>query len=93
MNKLVCFKRADALFLSGKMYYFKNSFFNHNNNGGGNMTEKELLYVEDFLGHEQYLLQHMMETKECVDDEKFEKFITKLEKKNQDLVMKFYDLL
>ena len=57
------------------------------------MSSKELLYIEDFLGHEEYFLQHLSETKECLDDEKFEKFITKLEKKNQDLVNKFYGLL
>ncbi len=57
------------------------------------MSSKELLYIEDFLGHEEYFLQHLSETKECLDDEKLEKFITKLEKKNQDLVNKFYGLL
>ncbi len=57
------------------------------------MSEKELLYVEDMLGHEEYFLKHLNETKECIDDEKLEKFITKLEKKNQVLVTKFYELL
>lgn len=57
------------------------------------MSAKELLYIEDFLGHEEYFLQHLCETKECVDDEKLEKLIHKLEKKNQELVTKFFGLL
>lgn len=57
------------------------------------MSSKELLYIEDFLGHEEYFLQHLCETKECLDDEKLEKLISKLEKKNQDLVTKFFGLL
>lgn len=57
------------------------------------MSSKELLYIEDFLAHEEYFLQHIKETKDCVDDEKLEKFISKLEKANQDLLLKFYDLL
>lgn len=57
------------------------------------MSSKELLYIEDFLGHEEYVLKHLCETKESVDNEKLEKFIMKLEKTNRDLVSKFYGLL
>lgn len=57
------------------------------------MSSKELLYIEDFLGHEEYFLKHLCETKECLDDEKLEKFVTKIQKTNQELVLKFYDLL
>ena len=57
------------------------------------MSSKELLYVEDFLGHEEYFLQHIGETREFIDYEKLEKLINKLEKKNQDLVSKFFGLL
>ena len=57
------------------------------------MTSKELLYIEDFLGHEEYFLEHLCNTKDCIDEEKLCKFITKLEKKNQELVEKFYGLL
>lgn len=57
------------------------------------MSSKELLYIEDFLGHEEYFLKHLCETKDCMEDEKIEKFIGKLEKKNQDLISKFYGLL
>jgi len=58
-----------------------------------NMSSKELLYIEDFLGHEEYFLKHLCDAKERIDDEKLEKLIVKLEKKNQDLVTKFYGLL
>lgn len=57
------------------------------------MSAKELLYIEDFLGHEEYFLKHLCDTKENIDDEKLVKFITKLEKGNRDLVEKFYGLL
>lgn len=57
------------------------------------MSSKELLYVEDFLGHEEYVLQHLCETKESIDHEKLEKMIGKLEKTHQNLIRKFYDLL
>ncbi len=57
------------------------------------MSSKELLYLEDFLGHEEYFLTHLKEAKDCIDDEKLSKFIGKLEKKNQALVTKFYELL
>ncbi len=57
------------------------------------MSQKELLYLEDFLGHQEYFLKHLSETKECMDDENLVKFLTKLEKKNQVLVTKFYELL
>ncbi|MCI8394105.1 MAG: hypothetical protein HFH86_01310 [Bacilli bacterium] len=57
------------------------------------MSSKELLYIEDFLSHEEYFLSHLCETKECLDDEKMIKMLSKLEKKNQDLITKFYGLL
>ena len=57
------------------------------------MSSKELLYIEDFLGHEEYFLKHISETKESIDHEKIEKYLTKLEKTNRDLVSKFYGLL
>lgn len=57
------------------------------------MSEKELLYVEDFLSHEEYFLEHIRESGEMIDDEKLEKLIHKLEKKNQELVTKFFGLL
>lgn len=57
------------------------------------MSSKELLYIEDFLGHEEYFLTHLCESRESIDDEKLEKLLAKLEKKNQDLVNKFYGLL
>lgn len=57
------------------------------------MSSKELLYIEDFLGHEEYFLKHISETKENIDREKIEKYLTKLEKTNRDLASKFYGLL
>lgn len=93
MNKLVYFK----IFL--KVFFLENNTLVKYENQSILITEvefmssKELLYIEDFLGHEEYFLNHLCETKDCVDDEKLEKFICKLEKKNQELATKFYGLL
>ncbi len=57
------------------------------------MSSKELLYIEDFLGHEDYFMNHLCETRECLDNERLDKFLHKLEKTNQDLIQKFYGLL
>lgn len=57
------------------------------------MSTKELLYIEDFLGHEQYFIEHICETAELMDDEKLKKFVMKMEKQNRDLFNKFYGLL
>lgn len=57
------------------------------------MSTKELLYIEDFLGHGEYFLKHLCETQENMDDEKLAKFVMKMEKQTQDLISKFYGLL
>ncbi len=57
------------------------------------MSTKELLYIEDFLGHEEYFISHLCETKEMIDNEKIAKFVAKIEKQNKDLIRKFYDLI
>lgn len=57
------------------------------------MSSKELLYIEDLLGHEEYFLEHLCETKDSLDEEKYSKMLMKIEKKHKDLIKKFYGLL
>ncbi len=57
------------------------------------MSEKELLYIEDALGHivnmQDYLTNHI----ELVEDENFKKVLTDLSKTNKEVYKKFYKKL
>ncbi len=57
------------------------------------MTSKELLYVEDALGHEQYFQTQCRETANQIQDPKLRACIEQMEKKHQQLFQNFYDLL
>ena len=57
------------------------------------MTSKELLYVEDALGHQQYMKTASCETAKMVQDANLSLYLKELEQKNQDLMNKFKNLL
>ena len=57
------------------------------------MSEKELLYVEDMLGHLEYIKKHLDINKECLTDSKEETILKKIEKKTDNLYKSFYDVL
>ena len=57
------------------------------------MSEKELLYVEDTLGHLEYFMRHLQINKECLTDSKEETILKKIEKKTDSLYKSFYDVL
>ena len=57
------------------------------------MTEKELLYVEDALGHEQHFKKACCDTKNQLQDPKLKACVTEMEKKHQQLFQSFYNLL
>jgi len=48
---------------------------NHNNYGRNNMTQKELLYVEDAVGHETNIIKILQETIKNIQDEKLISFL------------------
>lgn len=56
------------------------------------MSEKELLYVEDMLGHLEYFKKHLEINRECLNDSK-EAVLKKIDKKVDNLYKTFYDLL
>ena len=57
------------------------------------MSEKELLYVEDALGHLEYFKRHLEINKECVHEEKEKSILKKMEKKCISMYETFYGLL
>lgn len=57
------------------------------------MSEKELLYLEDALGHLKYFKQHLCINKECLNDSKEQSLIKKIEKKTNQIYINFYNEL
>ena len=57
------------------------------------MTTKELLYVEDALGHEQYFQTQCKETANQIQDPELRNFASQLGEKHSELFKGFYNLL
>ena len=57
------------------------------------MTSKELLYVEDALGHEKIMKTCSCETSEQLKDLSLSTYVKQLEKTHSDLFNKFLNLL
>ncbi len=57
------------------------------------MTCKELLYVEDALGHEKFMKTCSLKTSSQLTDVKLSTYIKELESKHQELYNKFLNLL
>lgn len=57
------------------------------------MTEKELLYVEDALGHEQHFQTQCQNTAGQLQDADLKSFSRELEQKHRTIFQSFYDLL
>lgn len=57
------------------------------------MTEKELLYVEDALGHEQHFQTQCQNASEQLQDAELKRFSRELEQKHRTMFQSFYDLL
>ncbi len=57
------------------------------------MTEKELLYVEDSINHEIYMIQTCNEVMDCLTSENLKKFVKKLEQKHENILERFLNLL
>lgn len=56
------------------------------------MSEKELLYIDDALGHFQNINDFLSAYIEEVEDESFVSVLEELEKTTQDVYKKFYKL-
>ena len=57
------------------------------------MTSKELLYVEDALGHEQFMQSCSAKTSAQLKDPTLSAYATELSKKHEELLNKFLNLL
>ncbi len=57
------------------------------------MTTKELLYVEDVLGHEQYFQTKCKEAMNQVQDAELKSCIEQMSQKHQQIFQNFYGLL
>ncbi len=57
------------------------------------MTEKELLYVEDALGHEQHFQAQCTDTANKIEDGELKNFTRDMQQKHREMFQSFYDLL
>ncbi len=57
------------------------------------MTNKELLYVEDAIGHENSIIEIITESINSMDDDKLINFLEKDLKKHEDIKNKLFNLL
>ncbi len=57
------------------------------------MTSKELLYVEDALGHEKYFQAKCKETANQLQDTQLKAFVEQMAQKHQQIFQSFYNLL
>lgn len=57
------------------------------------MTSKELLYVEDALGHEKFMEKCCKNTSAMIKDQALSNYLRELEKKHCDIYNKFLRLL
>lgn len=57
------------------------------------MTAKELLYIEDALGHEKYFQTKCKETANQIQDPELKNCVEQLASKHGEIFNKFYNLL
>ena len=57
------------------------------------MTQKELLYVEDAIGHEQSIIKIIDDGLSNLEDDKLISFMEKETKKHSDTLKKLLDML
>lgn len=57
------------------------------------MTEKELLYIEDAVNHEIYMIQTCYEICDCLTDANLIKLLKKQLKKHENILNMFMEIL
>ena len=57
------------------------------------MTTKELLYIEDALGHARYFQTQCQNTAESIQDPALKTWVQEMEQKHKQLFEGFYGLL
>lgn len=59
----------------------------------GNMSPKELLYVEDALGHVKFCMSKLNTASQQLTDPELKQFVTQMANKHQQLFSQFFGLL
>ena len=57
------------------------------------MRPKELLYIEDALGHEQFLKTQCQDTANNLQDGELKNYVSQLVMKHDELFKQFYNLV
>ena len=57
------------------------------------MSPKELLYIEDALGHEQFLKTQCQDTANNLQDGELKNYVSQLVMKHDELFKHFYNLV
>ena len=57
------------------------------------MSPKELLYVEDALGHEKFLKAQCQQAEQALTDPALKSFVRQMMAKHQELFGQFYQLV
>ena len=57
------------------------------------MTSKELLYVEDALGHEEFMKKSCQDASNQIQDANLSSYLKELEQNHTNLMNKFLNLL
>lgn len=57
------------------------------------MSEKELLYIDDTLGHLENMSGYLKNSIDCLENENFKKVLEDLEQLNKDVYKKFYKII
>ena len=57
------------------------------------MTSKELLYVQDALGHEQFMQKCTQDSSNQIKDQSLANYLKELQQAHTDLFSKFFKLL
>lgn len=57
------------------------------------MTEKELLYLEDAINHELFMIEMLDEMEDCLNEEKLKKTVKKMKRKHEGILKMFMELM
>ncbi len=57
------------------------------------MSPKELLYIEDALGHEKFLKTQCQNAAQNIKDMELKNYVTQLATKHDELFKQFYNLI
>ena len=64
-----------------------------NKYGGEMMSPKELLYIEDAVGHEKFMKTQCLEVASKIQDRELKNYVTQLVQNHEQLFQQFFNLL